>query len=137
MHFSSRQKIQFRHCDPVSIVFYPCYFKLLNEVDEDFFSERLGWPFEQIHPDNGGPTVAIKAEFLVPSRNGDHLDINMSVMNFGTSSLNIQPDVECNGEVRFSLQHTMVCIGRNERPMPWPEHVRTNMKKIEGACVET
>ena len=111
MHFSSQKKIQFRHCDLADIVFYPCYFKPLNEVVE-IFSERLVWPFGQIHPDNGGPTVAIKAEFLAPSRNGDHLDINMSVMNIGTSSLTIQPDVECNGEVRFSLQHTMVCINK-------------------------
>ena len=32
MRFTMPQKVQFKHCDPAGIVFYPRYFELLNDT---------------------------------------------------------------------------------------------------------
>ncbi|MDB5967509.1 MAG: thioesterase superfamily, partial [Polaromonas sp.] len=36
MIFSSKKLIRFHHCDPAGIVFYPQFFYLLHEMQEDF-----------------------------------------------------------------------------------------------------
>ena len=34
--------IEFNHCDPAGIVFYPRYFEMTNHVCENFFREAVG-----------------------------------------------------------------------------------------------
>ena len=40
MIFSTPKKIRFHHCDPAGIVFYPQFFYLLHEAQEDFFDGK-------------------------------------------------------------------------------------------------
>ena len=35
-------QIEFNHCDPAGIVFYPRYFEMVNSVCENFFREVAG-----------------------------------------------------------------------------------------------
>ena len=124
MHFSFRQKVMFRHCDPAGIVFFPKHFEMLNDAVEAMFASEIGWPFEEMHIDSGGPTVSLEAQFPAPARHGEMLDFNIKVENLGSTSLTLQTIASADGSVRFKSRHTMVCICGNGRPRQWPERVR-------------
>ena len=60
MKFTTRKMIQFFHCDPAGIVFYPQYFTILSEAKEEFLihighpmhrminERRRGWPMVRL-----------------------------------------------------------------------------------------
>ena len=76
MAFFFSQRVRFQHCDPAGIVFFPRYFEMVNATVEEWFAERLGMPFAEMHgPTQGGvPTASIRADFRAPSRLGDLLE---------------------------------------------------------------
>ena len=127
MHFTFSQKVMFRHCDPAGIVFYPKHFEMLNDAVEALFADELGWPFEIMHADSGGPTVSLRAEFKAPARHGERLDFDITLKKLGSSSLTLHTRAHANGSLRFMSQHTMVCISKCGSPKPWPEPVRQRM----------
>jgi 4-hydroxybenzoyl-CoA thioesterase len=43
MKFTVQKQVRFHHCDPAGIVFYPQFFYLLHEVQEDFLA-HIGFP---------------------------------------------------------------------------------------------
>ncbi len=67
--------VEFNHCDPAGIVFYPRYFEMTNSVVENFFAEVVGRSYARISMQdrNGVPTVRLEATFRRPSRLGDRL----------------------------------------------------------------
>ena len=132
-HFTHNERVLFRHCDPAGIVFYPRYFEMLNDAAEALFREALDWPFEIMHHDSGAPTVALNVEFKAPSRHGDLLALNMTVEKLGTSSLTLQTLATCGDEIRFTSQHTMVCIDTSGKPKPWPAAVAARIRDLMGA----
>ncbi|RYX96177.1 MAG: acyl-CoA thioesterase [Comamonadaceae bacterium] len=98
MKFSVRKQIRFHHCDPAGIVFYPQFFYLLHEMQEDFLA-HIGFPEHRlIEQGIGVPIVDLKTEFLGMCRNGDPITIELSLWNLGNSSLGM--DYEIHGEPR-------------------------------------
>ena len=87
MIFTISKKIRFHHCDPAGIVFYPQFFYLLHEVQEDFFA-HVGFPeHRMIGLGYGVPIVDLKTEFLGMCRNGDDINIQLSLSKVGSSSI--------------------------------------------------
>ena len=43
MKFTTQKRVRFHHCDPAGIVFYPQFYVLLHEVQEDFLA-HIGFP---------------------------------------------------------------------------------------------
>lgn len=130
MHFSFPQKVLFRHCDPAGIVFFPRYAEMVNDAVEALFSEKLDWPFETMHPNNGMPTVEINLRFTAPSRHGDMLGLDMQIEKLGGSSMTLETTARCGDEVRFVARQTVVCVGDEGRPKSWPEAVRNKVARI-------
>lgn len=131
-HYSVSQKILFRHCDPAGIVFYPRYFEIINDAVEAFFAGPLDWPFEEMHKDHAAPTVQIEARFDAVSRHGDMMDIGITVVKLGRSSLGLRIAGHCAGELRFTANSTMVCVDALMKPTPWPPGVRGNLEQLMG-----
>src|SRR5512145_362567 len=50
--FTTRKMIQFFHCDPAGIVFYPQYFYILSEAKEDFLM-HIGHPMVRMITSSG------------------------------------------------------------------------------------
>ena len=124
MPFVMDQKVLFKHCDPAGIVFYPRYFEMINDCVEAFF-EALGDPFEAMHAAGRGvPTGRISAEFRAPSRHGDHLALALRCRRLGASSLDLSIDATCGAELRFAARSTLVHVGADLRPEPWPPALR-------------
>ncbi len=123
MDFTFPQKILFKHCDPAGIVFYPRYFEIINDCIEAFF-DRLGFPFEQLHPQAAVPTAQIETRFTAPSRHGDHLDLALTVTRIGKTSLGLECIGQAGDERRFVARSTLVHVGPKGRPQNWPDDMR-------------
>ena len=73
MKFTTQKQVRFHHCDPAGIVFYPQFFYLLHEVQEDFLN-HIGFPEHVLIAGGAGvPIVDLKTEFLGMCRHGDQL----------------------------------------------------------------
>jgi 4-hydroxybenzoyl-CoA thioesterase len=130
MNYKYEQKVLFKYCDPAGIVFFPRYAELLNDAVESFFSDVLSWPFEQMHPGSGVPTVRFSMEFGAPSFHGDHLNLQITVQNIGRTSLNLITNAVCQEETRFVADQTLVYVEAQGKPQLWPDEARTKLIKF-------
>ena len=93
MNFTTQKRVRFHHCDPAGIVFYPQFYVLLHEVQEDFLA-HIGHPeHEMIASGYGVPIVDMKTEFLGMCRHGDVLDITLSLTRIGGASLGMYYEI--------------------------------------------
>lgn len=132
MTYTRTIPIEFNHCDPAGIVFYPRYFEMTNSVCENFFADRIGRSYgAMMAAGEGLPTAAIRADFRAPSRLGDKLDWTLTVERIGRTSVTVVLYASCAGEDRVEVEKTLVWIGENKRPAPWPEAMRAKLEEEE------
>jgi 4-hydroxybenzoyl-CoA thioesterase len=118
-------RVEFNHCDPAGIVFYPRYFEMANSVCENFFREEVGVSYAQMmEARTGVPTVRLEADFKAPSRLGDVLDWVLVVERLGGSSVTFRLEVAS----RLTLRLTLV-YAPELRPAPWTPPMRANLSK--------
>lgn len=121
--------IEFNHCDPAGIVFYPRYFEMINSVVENFFADVVGRSFAQMvcnGNQNGVPTVRIEANFAAPSLLGEKVEFALQVLSLGTSSLVLTIAARHQGEHRLRVDLTVVWVDRG-CPAPWPADMRAKL----------
>jgi 4-hydroxybenzoyl-CoA thioesterase len=119
--------VEFNHCDPAGIVFYPRYFEMVNSVVETFFGEALGYPFARMMAEAAGvPTRRLEADFPAPSRLGDRLEFSLRVLRVGGASADLAIAAECSGEVRIEVRSTLVWV-REGKAASWPEAIRAGL----------
>jgi 4-hydroxybenzoyl-CoA thioesterase len=93
MKFITQKQVRFHHCDPAGIVFYPQFFYLLHEVQEDFLA-RIGFPEHVlIQAGTGIPIVDLKTEFLGMCRHGDHLTLSLELTRVGNTSIGMHYEI--------------------------------------------
>lgn len=93
MKFEVKKLIRFHHCDPAGIVFYPQFFYLLHEVQEDFLT-HIGHPeHEMIARGAGVPIVDLKTGFVGMCRFGDEVTISLSLFRLGASSIGMHYEI--------------------------------------------
>ena len=63
MSYARTIRVEFNHCDPAGIVFYPRYFEMTNSVCENFFREVVGYSYHAMMVDGIGVPMA-RIEFL-------------------------------------------------------------------------
>lgn len=129
MSYTRIIQIEFNHCDPAGIVFYPRYFEMTNSVVENFFADEVGRSFAQMHTDgrhNGVPTVHIEADFIAPSRLGDKVEFTLRVIKLGGSSATVEITGRMAEEVRLRARLTLVWID-NMKAARWPDPMRTRL----------
>ena len=119
--------IEFNHCDPAGIVFYPRYFEMTNHICENFFREVVGVPYADMMAQKAGvPTVRIEVDFRKPSRLGDVLDVTLEIQKIGRASMTVQIIGTCNGEHRLTVALTM-CWMSDSAAAPWPDAMRLKL----------
>lgn len=93
MKFITERQVRFHHCDPAGIVFYPQFFYLLHEVQEDFLA-HIGFPEHVlIKSGKGIPIVDLKTEFLGMCRHGDQLTLSLELTRIGNASIGMQYEI--------------------------------------------
>lgn len=136
MSYQRTIQVEFNHCDPAGIVFYPRYFEMVNSVIENFFADRLGRTFAQITlRDKGGvPTVRINADFRSPSHLGDILAFTLKVEHIGRTSAELLLTASVDALVKIDVHLTLVWITPEGRAVPWPEdlHAALTAEMKEG-----
>jgi 4-hydroxybenzoyl-CoA thioesterase len=133
MSYSRTIQIEFNHCDPAGIVFYPRYFEMTNSVVENFFREELHYSYARMSLEEGRgvPTVKIDAQFHAPSRLGDLVEFTLQVRKVGRTSVQFRIRGAMAGEARMSADLTLVWVDAKGRPDPWPASVR---ERLEWHC---
>lgn len=125
--FAMSQKVLFKHCDPAGIVFFPRYFEMMNDCVEAFFDEALKHPFESLHQTTAVPTVRIETHFAAPSRHGDRLELRLGIVRVGHTSARYHMTAHEGDELRFDTTATLVHVGADGRPLPWPKALRARL----------
>ncbi len=98
MKFTTQKQVRFHHCDPAGIVFYPQFFYLLHEVQEDFLS-HIGFPEHLLIQSGAGiPIVDLKTQFLGMCRHGDQLTLTLELTRIGSTSIGMQYEMGANGD---------------------------------------
>lgn len=122
-------QIEFNHCDPAGIVFYPRYFEMVNSVVENFFADVVGRSFAAMHngASNGVPTVAIETSFLRPSRLGDKVVFSLKVEKVGGSSLGLVIEGRGPDGLRLTVRMTVAWIDQM-KAAPWPAEMRAALE---------
>lgn len=125
-------RIEFNHCDPAGIVFYPRFFEMINSVAENFFRDIAELPFEQMMADHAGaPTARIETAFHAPARLGEILDWRLAVTKLGTTSIGFHIEAHAAGIHRLSVNSTIVFVNAQGRPQPWPDAVRARIAAFQ------
>lgn len=124
--------VEFNHCDPAGIVFYPRYFEMANSLVETFFAEVLDYPFSRIHLQErcAVPTVRLTCVFSAPSRLGDRIAFALDLTRIGRASAGVQITGHCGPELRLTVESVLVWVGPDGRPRPWPEAIRAKMTEF-------
>jgi 4-hydroxybenzoyl-CoA thioesterase len=129
--------IEFNHCDPAGIVFYPRYFEMTNHVCENFFREAVGVSYaDMMHQGSGVPTVRLETDFRAPSRLGDVLEVTLDVLRLGMSSVTFEIVGACDGQVRLGVKITLVWVtdvAGTITPQPWPETIKARLQAFVRA----
>lgn len=84
--------IEWGDCDPAGIVYFPRYLEYFDNCTAALF-ERAGLPKHEmikIHGIAGIPMVDMRVRFLVPSRFGEDVTIESSVIEWRNSSFDVQ-----------------------------------------------
>ena len=138
MSYNRRYQIEFNHCDPAGIVFYPRYFEMTNHVCENFFREAVGLSYgEMMKRQSGVPTVRLETDFRAPSRLGDVLEVTLEVLRLGTTSVTFEIVGACSGQVRLVVTITLVWVAEADgaiAPQPWPEAIKAKLQSYLRAA---
>jgi 4-hydroxybenzoyl-CoA thioesterase len=127
--------VEFNHCDPAGIVFYPRYFEMTNSVVENFFREVAERPFAgMMDAGEGVPTARVDTEFHAPSRLGDVLDWRLVVTRLGGSSVAFTVEAWCGADHRITAKLVLVWVKWNGRPQPWPDDIRARIAAFKEAA---
>lgn len=125
--------IEFNHCDPAGIVFYPRYFEMTNHICENFFREAVGRSYGQMMATRTGvPMVHIEIDFRAVSYLDDVLDVTLEVKKLGRSSLTFEIVAACKGKHRLTA-NMIVCWMSGLSAAPWPEDMRANLVAFMAA----
>ncbi|RNF35998.1 acyl-CoA thioesterase [Paracoccus methylarcula] len=125
MSYSRIIPIEFCHCDPAGIVFYPRYAEMVNSMVENFFIDEVEYPFARMMAAGQGmPTVRLEIDFRKPSRLGDRLEWQLRVEHVGRSSVRFL----VNAGDRLEARSTVVWMDRDFTPSPWPDHIRQTLE---------
>jgi len=93
----SRRKLAWGECDPAGIIFYPNYYRFMDEATWAMFAS-VGYDAQRMRTENFSlPLVDSRCEFFSSPEFGDEIELRSQVSKWGRSS--------------FSLAHEFVIAG--------------------------
>jgi 4-hydroxybenzoyl-CoA thioesterase len=101
--FVNRKRIlvEFADCDPANIVFFANYFRWFDDCTTALF-KAAGLPIRELFRSYGVvgiPVVEANARFLVPSTQGDEVEVESSVIELRKSSFVLTHNFFCKGKL--------------------------------------
>jgi len=109
MIFQTTETVRFSQVDAAGIVFYPRFLDMVNNLVEDWFAQALNYPFQNMHPHFGVPTVDLQAQFKKPARLGEVLTKKLWVATLKQSSVQLHISFE-NAQAETVLNAQVVLV---------------------------
>ncbi len=120
--------VEWGHCDPAGIVFFPQYLAWFDACTTALFLDA-GMPIQSLFKEHGVigvPVVDVRARFILPSKFGDELKAESSVTEFGKSSFVVRHQITKAGALAVEGYTTRVWTGfdpndpskMKSRPLP-------------------
>lgn len=129
--FRLTRQVEFNHCDPAGIVFYPRYFEMISATIERFLDDAINYGWGTMGANTGGmgtPMGRIEVRFTNPTYLGDMLDFDLTISRLGRSSARFAIRCSCDGETRFDCSATIIHAQTGGgKSAPWPEAARQRM----------
>ena len=119
--------IEWGDCDPAGIVYYPRYFAYFDNCTSALF-HAAGLPKHQMlkrYGIVGIPMVDTRARFVAPSRFGDDVVVESSIVKWNRSSFEVHHKVFRGDALAVECWETRV----------WAVRVEGDPEKIEGRAV--
>ena len=114
MAFRSLLKIRFGDIDHAGIVYYPRFLHYFHVALEEFFGQALGIDYPILIDEYriGLPTVHLETDFRRPLRYGDQIDVQVSVLKIGKSSMTFGYRVFKPGKEELLIEghNVVVCL---------------------------
>ena len=131
--FTYRRKIRFQDTDAAGVIFFPNQFCFYQEAFEAFL-EHIGYDLATVtrKSEYHLPVVHAEADYRVPLRLGDTIDIQLKVTHVGNSSLTFQADILKQGKISAGCVKVVhVCVdARTRKKTPLPKKLRDKMAQF-------
>ena len=92
--------VEWGHCDPARIVFYPNYFSWFDQATRHLF-DKVGLSYEIMHKEYktlGFPLVDAQAEFLSPTLFGDEIEITSNISKWWRKTIEVNHEITNDGK---------------------------------------
>jgi 4-hydroxybenzoyl-CoA thioesterase len=122
-------RIEWQHCDPAGIVFYPRYFTIFDTSTTYLFEKALGMTkikFLKHYDFVGYPMLDTRARFHIPTKFGDDVEVQTAVTEVKRSSFSIEHKLLKDGKLAVEGFEIRVWVGPDpndpekikSKPMP-------------------
>jgi 4-hydroxybenzoyl-CoA thioesterase len=109
-------RIEWQHCDPAGIVFYPRYFAMCDSSTTYLFEKAIGltkFQFLKLYDFVGYPMVDTRAKFHIPARFGEDIEIRTAITEVRRSSFSIEHQIFKDGQLAVEGWETRVWVGKD------------------------
>ena len=111
-----KTRIEWGQCDPAGIIFFARYFDIFDVSTTMLIERALGMKkidYLKVYDCSGHPLVETRARFLLPTRFGDEVAIETTVVDCGRSSFKIEHRLTHDGALAVEGFETRVWVGRD------------------------
>lgn len=135
--FTISRDIRFSDSDPAGIVFYAEFFRMFNDLFEDWLVKRLGIDFaHQFHNEQRMfPLVHVEVDFKESRRMGQTLDLSLVLTKLGRSSI-CYDIVGHDGDLEILRGSFVTCVAskKSMSTIEIPAEFRARMEEYMSAC---
>ena len=139
-------RIEWCDCDPAGIIFYPRYFEIFDTGTTALFERALGMnkiAYLRAYDFAGHPVVETRARFRQPTRFGDDISIETTLVECGESTFKLEHRISKGGALAVEGFETRVWVKRDAgnprrmQPQPIPAEVVSRLKQAENEQAKT
>ena len=108
-------RIEWCDCDPAGIIFYPRYFEIFDTSTTVLVERALGMnkiEYLKAYAFAGHPVVETRARFRLPTRYGDEVEIETTLVACGRSSFKLEHRLSKAGTLAAEGAETRVWVAR-------------------------
>jgi len=125
-------RIEWQHCDPAGIVFYPRYFAIFDTSTTYLFEKALGmtkFNFLKKYDCAGYPMLDTRAQFHIATKFGDDVEVQTRIAEIKRSSFKIEHKLLKEGQLAVKGFEVRVWVGQDPddpakmKSRPIPEEV--------------
>jgi acyl-CoA thioester hydrolase len=126
--FVHRLRVRYHECDPQGIVFNAIHFAYFDVVLTELWRAAFGSYGAMVAAGVDVQVVDASASFRAPARFDDELDLEMTIVRLGNSSITSAIDERRDGELLVSGRLVHVCVdAATHAKQPVPEFMRERL----------